>query len=83
VHVEADYHRPALMGDWLRLRTHITHVGKSSIRWETVIFNERTNEAGAVLRYVVACIDRRTLKSRPLPPEIRGALQECLGETTP
>jgi YbgC/YbaW family acyl-CoA thioester hydrolase len=80
VHVEADYHKPALMGDWLRLRTHITHVGKSSIRWETVLFNERTSDAGAVLRYVVACIDSRTLKSRPLPPEIRAALLECLGE---
>jgi acyl-CoA thioesterase FadM len=68
------------MGDWLRLRTHITHVGKSSIRWETVLFNERTGDAGAVLRYVVACIDSRTLKSRPLPPEIRAALLECLGE---
>lgn len=80
VHVEADYHKPALMGDWLRLRTHLTHVGGSSIRWETVVFNERTNEAGAVIRLVVACMDRRTLKSRPLPPEIREALLGCLGE---
>lgn len=80
VHVEADYHKPALMGDWLRLRTHITHVGASSVRWETVIFNERTNEAGAVMRLVVACMDRRTFKSRPLPPDIRSALVACLGE---
>lgn len=80
VHVEADYHKPALMGDWLRLRTHITHVGASSIKWETVVFNERTNEAGAVIRLVVACMNRRTLKSRPLPPEIRSALRSCLGE---
>ena len=80
VHVEADYHKPALMGDWLRLRTHLTHVGASSIKWETVVFNERTSEAGAVIRLVVACMDRRTLKSRPLPPEIRDALRSCLGE---
>jgi acyl-CoA thioester hydrolase len=80
VHVEADYHKPAHMGDWLALRTHITHVGASSIRWETVVFNERTNEAGAVMRLVVACIDGRTRKSRPLPPEIRAALVACLGE---
>ena len=80
VHVEADYHKPALMGDWLRLRTHLTHVGASSIKWETVVFNERTSEAGAVIRLVVACMDRRTLKSRALPPEIRTALRSCLGE---
>lgn len=81
VHVEADYHKPALMGDWLRLRTHLTHVGASSIRWETVVFNERTNEAGAVMRFVVACMDRRARKSCPLPAEIRSALIACLGES--
>lgn len=80
VHVEADYHKPALMGDWLRLRTHITHVGASSVKWETAVFNERTNEAGAVIRLVVACMDRSTLKSRPLPPGIRSALLACVGE---
>jgi YbgC/YbaW family acyl-CoA thioester hydrolase len=80
VHVEADYHKPALMGDWLRLRTHLTHVGASSVKWETVVFNERTNEAGAAIRLVVACMDRRTLKSRALPNEIRAALVACLGE---
>ncbi|HLI96783.1 MAG TPA: thioesterase family protein [Candidatus Baltobacteraceae bacterium] len=80
VHVEADYHKPALMGDWLRLRTHLTHVGASSIKWETVVFNERTNQAGAVIRLTVACMDRRSLKSRPLPNEIRSALVACLGE---
>ncbi len=80
VHVEADYHKPALMNDWLRLRTHITHVGASSIRWETVVFNERTDQAGAVIRLTVACMDRRSLKSRPLPHEIRSALVACLGE---
>ena len=80
VHVEADYHKPALMGDWLRLRTHITHVGASSVKWETVVFNERTNEAGAVMRLVVACMDRATHKSRPLPPALRTALIACRGE---
>ena len=46
VHVEADYHAPALMSDWLRMRTHIEHVGASSVRWQTVFFNERTERAG-------------------------------------
>lgn len=77
VHVEADYHNPALMGDWLTLRTHIQHVGASSIKWQTVVHNERTNAAGAVFHLVVACIDRRTLKSRPLPPTMRTVLLEC------
>jgi YbgC/YbaW family acyl-CoA thioester hydrolase len=78
VHVEADYHRPALMGDWLTLRTHIRHVGGSSVKWQTIVQNDRTNEAGAVFDLTVACIDRRSLKSRPLPSNIRAALLECV-----
>jgi YbgC/YbaW family acyl-CoA thioester hydrolase len=78
VHVEADYHRPALMGDWLTLRTHIRHVGGSSVKWQTIVQNDRTNEAGAVFDLTVACIDRRSLKSRPLPSNMRAALLECV-----
>ncbi len=74
VHIDADYHKPALMGDWLTLRTHIRHVGASSIKWQTVVFNERTLEVGAAFHLVVACMDRRTHKSRPLPEAMRSAL---------
>jgi acyl-CoA thioester hydrolase len=78
VRVEADYHAPALMSDWLRMRTHVERVGASSIRWQTVVFNERTGEAGAALSFVVAAIDAETKKSRPLPPSIRSALLACV-----
>lgn len=78
VHVEADYHRPALMNEWLTLRTHMRHVGASSIRWQTIVQNERTGETGAVFNLVVATIDRYTRKSRPLPPAMREALVSCL-----
>lgn len=74
VHVEADYHAPAAMGDWLTLRTHIRHVGSSSLRWQTVVHNERTDQAGAVFTLTVACMDRTTRKSRPLPEPLRAAL---------
>ncbi|MBV8344588.1 MAG: acyl-CoA thioesterase [Candidatus Eremiobacteraeota bacterium] len=80
VHVEADYHAPALMSDWLRMRTHIERVGASSVRWQTVVFNDRGGEAGAALRFVVAAIDAATKKSRPLPAAIRAALLACVGE---
>ncbi len=79
VHVEADYHKPAMMGDWLTLRTHLQAVGASSIRWQTVVHNDRTGEAGAVFELIVACMDRRTHKSRPLPAQLRSALVACLG----
>jgi len=78
VRAQAEYHAPALMNDWLRLRTHLERVGASSVRWKTVAFNERTGEAGAEFTLTVACIDRETKKSRPLPEPIRTALVAAL-----
>ena len=83
VHCEVEYHAPALMDDWLRLRTHVERVGASSVRWRTVVFNERTKEAGAAFAITVACIDRATKKSHPLPPEVRSALLACVGSGAP
>lgn len=79
VRAEAEYHAPALMSDWLRLRTHLERVGGSSVRWQTVAFNERTGEAGAAFKMTVACIDRTTKKSHLLPEAIRAALLACVG----
>ncbi len=78
VRVEAEYYAPAFMSDWLRLRTHIERVGASSVRWQTVVFNEGTGAAGAAIRFVVAAIDAETKKSRPLPEPIRSALGSCV-----
>jgi len=78
VRAEAEYHAPALMNDWLRLRTHLEKVGASSIRWKTVAFNERTGDAGAEFTLTVACIDRQTKKSRALPEIMREALLAAL-----
>ena len=78
VRFEAEYYAPALMGDWLRMRTHLERVGGSSVRWKTVFFNERTGDPGAALTFVVAAIDAATKKSRPLPDPIRAALDACV-----
>ena len=74
VKAEAQYHAPAFMDDWLRLRTHLEKVGASSVRWKTVVFNERTGEAGAEFVLTVACMDRTTKRSRLLPPALRERL---------
>lgn len=78
VRAEADYHAPALMGDWIRMRTHIEKVGASSVRWKIVMFNETTGIANAALSLTVACISRATKKSMPLPTELRAVLLTCL-----
>lgn len=81
VRVDAEYYAPALMSDWLRMRTHVDRVGASSVRWQTVLFNERTGQAGAAWTFVVAAIDGITKKSRPLPEPIRAALLKCLADS--
>jgi acyl-CoA thioester hydrolase len=78
VRVEAEYFAPALMSDWLRMRTHVEHVGASSVRWKTVFFNERRPGAGAAISFIVAAVDAVTMKSRPLPEPIRAALLTCV-----
>jgi YbgC/YbaW family acyl-CoA thioester hydrolase len=78
VRVEAEYHGPALMSDWLRMRTHVERVGVSSVRWKTVFFNERTGEPGAAISFIVAAMDAATKKSCPLPEPIRAALLACV-----
>ena len=80
VKVDAEYHAPALMNDWLRMRTHLEKVGASSVRWQTVIFNERTGQPGGAFTLTVACIDRVTKKSRPMPAPIRRTLLSALDE---
>lgn len=80
VHCEVEYHAPALMDDWLRLRTHLEKVGASSVRWKTVVFNERTERPGAVFTITVACIDAANRKGQPLPAAIRSVLLACVAE---
>jgi 4-hydroxybenzoyl-CoA thioesterase len=78
VHVEAKYRAPALMSDWLAMRTHIERVGNSSLRWKTVFVNERSGEPGAEIKVIVVAIDAVTKKSRPLPEPIRAAMLACV-----
>lgn len=78
VRVESEYFAPAMMSDWLTMRTHVERVGGSSVRWRTVFFNERTGEPGAAMTFIVAAIDAATKKSVPLPEKIRAALISCV-----
>jgi YbgC/YbaW family acyl-CoA thioester hydrolase len=74
VRAEAEFFAPSLMGDWLRIRTHIDKVGASSIRWVCVVFNEMTGVANAALTLTAACVSSGTKKSIPIPDRLRAAL---------
>ena len=77
VRTDAEYHASAIMGDWLRMRTHIEKVGASSVRWKTVLFNETTGAACAEMTLTVAAMNRVTKRSQLLPPALRSKLIEA------
>jgi len=79
VHAVGEYHAPALIDDWLTMRTHVEKVGVASCVWKTVVFNERTGQPGADFTLTIVCMDRSSHKSRPLPSRIREALVAAWG----
>jgi YbgC/YbaW family acyl-CoA thioester hydrolase len=83
VHVEADYHAPAKMGDWIRMRTHVERIGASSIRYKVVMIDERTATVHAVMTLTIASMDRTTQKSMRLPGPLREALITRTKESAP
>lgn len=78
VHVEANYHASARMGDWMLMRAHVEKVGASSIRYNVVLFNERTQAACAALTLTIAAMSRASQRSMPLPGAIADALRGTL-----
>jgi acyl-CoA thioester hydrolase len=74
VRAEAEYHAPAFMSDWLRMRMHVEWVGASSVRWQVVMFNETTGRVSSALTLTVACMNRETKKSMQLPLALRRKL---------
>ncbi|MBC5829873.1 MAG: acyl-CoA thioesterase [Candidatus Eremiobacteraeota bacterium] len=77
VHLDFDFFKPAFMDDELLMRTQVVRVGTSSITLKTEVHNIRGAEIDAVASLVMACVDRRTLKSRPLPAAFADPLRAC------
>lgn len=78
VHLDFDFYKPALMDDELLMRTHIERLGTSSLTLKIVVHILRSNEVAATATLIVAAVDRKTMKSRPLPPQFRSDLEVCL-----
>jgi acyl-CoA thioester hydrolase len=77
VHIESDFAHPAFLDDLLRVTAKVERVGRSSIHLGFRVSRESREIARA--RFVMACVSRRDLKSRPLPAR----LAERLGGRAP
>ncbi len=80
VHVECDFMKILGHDDLIDIEVFITKLGRSSIRFEF-----RTLKAGEVAAkgvVIVACADRDTKQSLPIPDDLRAKLKTILMQST-
>jgi acyl-CoA thioesterase FadM len=73
VHFSGDFHAPARLDEQLRVSAFVKALGTTSLTLAFAI----DNQAGARVadfEIVLVCIDRKTFAKRPLPEELRAAL---------
>ncbi|HTU44625.1 MAG TPA: thioesterase family protein [Bryobacteraceae bacterium] len=78
VHVECDFLRVIGHDDLITIEVSLTKLGNSSIRFEFQTF--KANELAAKGAVVIVCADRKTLRSVPIPGDLRAKLSAVLQE---
>lgn len=78
VHVECDFLLPIVYDDLIEIEVCLTKLGRSSIRLDMQGFKEK--QVAAQGHIVIVCMDKKTQKAIPLPPELRGRLAPHLSE---
>lgn len=71
------YHAPARFDDPIVVRTWLSHVGNSSLRFDYQVFHKERHELLAEGHTVQVLVELRAGKAVPIPPTLRSAL---LGE---
>lgn len=74
VHLECDFKYPARLDDRLRVAAYLTRFGRSSIGINFEVIHVEADRLAASACEVLVCADRTTLKSKPVPPELRKLL---------
>jgi 4-hydroxybenzoyl-CoA thioesterase len=73
VHVEADYRSPVRFGDVVHLAVSVERLGRSSVHLRFDL-TRASGEAVATVKHVVALTDLATMRSAPLPDDVRALL---------
>jgi len=77
--IQTQYRRPAVLDDLLCIRSRVSRLGKASIDFEQ--FCERGGDLLASGRVEVGCVDRLTLRPRPLPPGLSQAMAPLVAQS--
>jgi len=75
-HLDCDFEYPARLDDRLRVATYFTRFGRSSVGIQFDVAIPGKGVLAAIGHEVLVCTDRKSLKPRPLPDDLRRALQQ-------
>ena len=75
VHLSCDFKYPARLDDCLRVAAYFTRFGTTSIGINFDVLHVSAARLAAAGREVLVCVDRNTMRPRPLPPELSRSLQ--------
>lgn len=75
VHLSCDFKYPARLDDCLRVAVYFTRFGTSSIGINFDVLQVAAAQFAAAGREVLVCVDRKTMRPRPLPADLRKLLQ--------
>lgn len=78
VHVESNFLHPLRFGDVAHIDVTLSRVGRSSCAFRHTMSLKSTGASVAVIDHVCAAVDLTTLKSLPLPGDIRALLERFL-----
>ena len=74
-HLACDFKYPARLDDCLRVAAYFTRFGTSSIGINFDVLHVKAGQLAAVGHEVLVCVDRKSMRPRALPAELRRMLE--------
>ncbi|MSP60701.1 MAG: acyl-CoA thioesterase [Myxococcales bacterium] len=71
VHIETDYKQTLRYGDSLDIEVSVSKIGHRSATFHYAGFRHRDGVHACTARITCACVDMRTMKSIPIPDDLR------------
>lgn len=75
VHAEADFAQPVRFGQTLRIVVEVEAIGHKSATFVYRGYRDAQSEVACTGRVVVACLDMRTYRGRPIPDKYRALFE--------
>jgi acyl-CoA thioester hydrolase len=81
--ISCQYRSPVTYPDAVHLGARVTRLGRSSITMDHRVYSETQQSIVAHGDSTLVVFDYNVQKSRPIPPEIRRAIEQCEGKEFP